>query len=293
MTKKGYFIISLVVLAAFVISGGCTGSNGSEDYSVSGDGILSYKISGLPFEMVLSGSGENYSTWDLVMYDDVSGEDVYAILSAPPDPVAGIIFVPGAGVPAEAHLNRSQYYAENGIAFLAVDVRGNGGPTKGYAMDPGKDYDLFLDGQWPQYYLIVRDISEARSILSEEYPSIPVYVAGSSNGGRYAAVSAGADSGFAGYFGVSTSGFGDGEEYYSGDALRFFRSINPDTYVASISPRPVYILHAKGDEIIPFSMGEEFFEIADEPKEFVALNGSNHGMSGEIDDFLISKLLKP
>ncbi|MBN1432717.1 MAG: alpha/beta hydrolase [Methanomicrobiaceae archaeon] len=293
MTVRGYFIISLVALAAFAISGGCAESSGSVDYSVPDDGIISYKVSDIPFEMVLADSGENYSSWDLVMHDDVSGEDVYAILSSPPDPVAGIIFVPGAGVPAEAHLNRSHYYAENGIAFLVVDVRGNGGHTRGYAMDLGTDFELFLDGRWPQYYLIARDISEARAILSEEYPGIPIYVSGSSNGGRYAAISAGSDPGFEGYFGVSTSGFGDGEGYYSGEALRFFKSVNPDTYVASISPRPVYILHAKGDEILPFSMGEELFGIAAEPKEFVALNGSNHGMSRDVDDHLIENILKP
>ena len=291
MKVKGYFIAVLIVAVAFSFSAGCAGDAG---YSVTAEGVLSYEISELPYEKILSESCDNFSVWDIVLFDDVSGTAVYGVLVSPPDPGAGIIFVPGAGVKAVDHLSRGKFYAENGIAFLALDIRGNGGQTEGYPLDFAKDYELFLEDEWPQYYLIVRDISEARTWFSgEEFPGIPVYAMGSSNGGRYSALAASADPGFAGYIGVSTSAFEIEEENFDGKTLKFLRSVDPGTYISRISPRPVWIFHAEGDEIIPFSMGQDFFGIAGEPKEFIALNGSTHGMSSAVDDYVIYNILKP
>jgi len=48
--------------------------------------------------------------------------------------------------------------------------------------------------------------------------------------------------------------------------------------------RPLLVVHARHDEIIPFSHGERLFQRAGEPKQFLELNGGGHN-----DAFLTSR----
>ena len=41
--------------------------------------------------------------------------------------------------------------------------------------------------------------------------------------------------------------------------------------------RPVFISSATHDTLVPFEMGKELFAAANEPKEFYALEGDDHG----------------
>ena len=113
---------------------------------------------------------------------------------------------------------------------------------------------------------------------------------GSSNGGRYAAVAAGVDPDFAGYVGISTSDWGilDSaiQQGYTGDPIRFAASIEPGTYFAKISPRPVWIFHSKNDTVIPFEDGEQFFKRALEPKTFIEFTG-DHGINSDVDERIL------
>lgn len=47
-----------------------------------------------------------------------------------------------------------------------------------------------------------------------------------------------------------------------------FDRLNPEEMVASIAPRPVFIIHCTGDNLIGFSHGERNYAAAKEPKEF-------------------------
>ena len=180
-------------------------------------------------------------------------------------------------------------YAAEGYAFLFVDIRGNGWETPGYPFNPQKDFSLFEKGNWPQYYLTVCDLVNAQQILTDRF-SVPVYAMGGSNGGRFAAVATGIDPNFAGYIGVSTSQWGvlDSviQQGYTGDVVRFATSIEPGTYFAKISPRPVWIFHAKNDPIIPFEEGKQFFLLAQEPKTFIEFSGE-HGINSDVDDRIL------
>ena len=42
---------------------------------------------------------------------------------------------------------------------------------------------------------------------------------------------------------------------------------------------PVFIAHGTADRLIPFTQGRRLFEAANEPKEFFALEGSDHNDS--------------
>ncbi|MDK2974980.1 MAG: uncharacterized protein PWP08_1351 [Methanofollis sp.] len=268
----------LLALLLCIAGAGCTTAPSEPTYAVDDDGTLSLDIPVPDYSETVIQTAGNVTVSRLVLHRDV---DVACLLAAPPSPKAAIVYAPGAGVAKEAHLERAIRYAEAGIAFLVVDVRGNGGETPGHPLDFSADFAAFEEGEWPQTYAIAADMVAAEKVLSGRY-GVPVRAMGSSNGGRYAEYAAAADPAFAGYVGVSTSGFDVARKDDEGDARRFLLSIDPAVSIASISPRPVLIFHAPADPVIPFADGRALFEAAAEPKEFFSFNGT-HGVNDEVD----------
>jgi dipeptidyl aminopeptidase/acylaminoacyl peptidase len=235
-------------------------------------------------------SNETYTKSRIVFHTE-SGE-VIGYLGTPKQPKAAIVYAPGAGEKPAGHEERLVRYASAGYAFLFVDTRGNGGETSGIPFSQQliqQDYARFEKATMPQYYLSVCDLVSARELLAGKY-GVPVYAMGSSNGGRYAAVAAGVDPQFAGYVGISTSDWGLRDSVlgqgYSGGPVRYATSIEPSTYLGRISPRPVWIFHAKEDPVIPFESGKMFFEQAREPKHFMEFSGT-HGINSDVDNQII------
>jgi dienelactone hydrolase len=280
-------IIATGILVVFIALAGCTGNRVSSSYSVDSNGVLSVSCAPVTTSEEILFTNETYTKTKVVMHTQ-SGDGV-TYLAAPEHPRAAIVYVPGAGEKPAGHEERMVHYTAAGYAFLFVDIRGNGGQTPGYPFNPQQDFSLFEKGGWPQYYLTVCDLVTARQILSDRF-GVPVYAMGSSNGGRYAAVAAGVDPDFAGYVGISTSDWGIKDaviqQGYTGALVRFATSIEPSTYFAKISPRPVWIFHAINDPIIPFDSGKQFFSLAHEPKTFIEFSGS-HGINTDVDDRII------
>jgi uncharacterized protein len=298
-----YSILIIALAVCFVLCSGCTSGEGSAtttggngpavSYSLSDEGRLNVKSVDYSYSLGnVTNAGENgaVKVSEILMKD--GEKEVYTVLAEPENqnPKAGLVFAPGAGVSADSHLNRSIEYAESGIAFMVVDVRGNGGKTPGVLLNFQNEFNMAVAGETPQYYSIVFDLIAAKDYLKEIYgEDFPVYVMGSSNGGRYAAIAAAVDPGFAGYFGVSTSGYEYEEGVNGQDVDLFMKSVDPDTYIAEISPAKTVIFHAPDDDIIDYDYGLEFFNKASEPKDFVAFNGT-HGINGEVDDYVKNML---
>ncbi|MCP4133812.1 MAG: prolyl oligopeptidase family serine peptidase [bacterium] len=55
-----------------------------------------------------------------------------------------------------------------------------------------------------------------------------------------------------------------------------FNEVRPEKKIASIAPRPVFIMHCDKDGLIDFSHGKRMFAAAKEPKEFWAVPGCRH-----------------
>jgi len=280
-------IIAAGILVVFIALAGCTGNRVPSSYTVDSNGILSVSCAPVTTSEEILFKNETYTKSKIVLHTQ-SG-DVVTYLAAPQHPKAAIVYVPGAGEKPAGHEERMVRYAAAGYAFLFVDIRGNGGQTPGYPFNPQQDFSLFEKGEWPQYYLMVCDLVASQQILSDRF-FMPVYAVGSSNGGRYAAVLAGVDPDIAGYVGVSTSDWGVRDSViqqgFSGDLLRFATSIEPSTYFAKISPRPVWIFHSINDPVIPFNNGKQFFSLAYEPKTFIEFSGS-HGINDDVDDRIL------
>ena len=277
----------LVIAAAFA---GCSGTTAKSTYSVDDRGVLSLTcVPSTTTDEVLF-SNETYTKSKITLHTQ-SG-DVITYLAAPEHPKAAIVYVPGAGETIAAHEGRMVKYAAAGYAFLFVDTRGRGGETPGVPFGQQliqQDFGAFQSGKWPQYYLTICDLTNARQYLSGRF-TVPVYAVGSSNGGRYAAIAAGTDPAFAGYVGISTSDWGVldsvNQEGYTGDPVRFATSLEPSTYLTKISPRPVWIFHNATDPIIPFASGKAFYGAAGEPKNFTEFSGS-HGINEDVDNRIL------
>ena len=60
--------------------------------------------------------------------------------------------------------------------------------------------------------------------------------------------------------------------------------INPDKYIAQISPRPVYIMHGTADKTVDFNHGQRLFEAAKEPKQFWKAENGEHTRLWQLDN---------
>jgi alpha-beta hydrolase superfamily lysophospholipase len=274
----------VILLVVLILGAGCAGTGPGTGngpfWAVSGDGYLSLSCP-LPSTVNQHVLEQNASlNLTEISFRNID-EEVYGLLAAPANPNGAVILAPGAGITKEMEKGRVETYAMAGCAALVLDLRGNGGETPGHGFNPELDYLAFNAGTWPEFYKTACDLVASRELVSARW-QVPAYAMGASNGGRYAAIAAAADTGFAGYIGVSTSGFGLAGNQYTGNASRFLLSIDPDHAIVRITPRPVWIFHSRRDPIINFTQGEELFSHAREPKEFIVFNGT-HGENDEVD----------
>ncbi|MDD1718025.1 MAG: alpha/beta hydrolase [Methanoregulaceae archaeon] len=276
-------------IAACVLVAGCTSGElpGTKaSYQVDSNGVVTFNLPAISTEREILAQDLNYSIERVVFHSEQG--NVYGLVSLPAGrPVAAFILAPGAGVRKEAYRDIAATFAKDGYIFLVLDIRGNGGETSGYPLNLTADYERFVQGEWPEYYTIAGDLISARQYITRLY-NVPVYIAGESNGGRYAVIAAAQDPASAGYIGISTSGFRMAGEEYTGQARLFLLSVDPDVYVGRISPRPIWIFHSRNDSIISFEDGKELFGRAGEPKEFIAFNGT-HGINDEVVGGIIER----
>jgi uncharacterized protein len=288
MMRKAIPVFGFLII--FLVISGCTGNSPKPTYSVDDKGVLFLMCAPVTTTEEILFANETYTKSRIVFH--TGNGDVVSYLGTPEQPKAAIVYAPGAGEKLSGHEKRMVRFAAAGYAFLFVDTRGNGGETAGIPFSQQliqQDFAKFEKNEMPQYYLSICDLVSAEKMLSGR-SKVPVYAVGSSNGGRFAAVAAGTDPAFAGYVGISTSDWGllDSvtQQGITGDPVRFATSIEPSTYLVKISPRPVWIFHAKADPVIPFESGRRFFEKAQEPKTFIEFSG-DHGISPDVDQRII------
>jgi uncharacterized protein len=192
----------------------------------------------------------------------------YALFLPDSEPRAGVVILHGAGSAKESHFDFARGCRAHDIAALAYDARGHG--RSDGAFGPGAIEDAL-----------------AMAELMREHTGA-VALRGSSMGG-FQAIHAGArDPSLCAVVAICPAP----EDLLlrslrSGEPLRFrcdvpaterwLESLDIYAAVAALGPRTALLLmHARGDEQIPWTVSEELHAAASEPKRLLILPGGHH-----------------
>jgi len=265
------------------------------EWRVAEDGSLEYPTPAPEYRLISSEAASDSNLY-IVSFSS-RGAEVAGLLRTPkaqqPGGVPGVVLLPGATVSKEQEQGLAEFLSGLGYASIALDQRNMGG------VDIQSDLKKFLDGQEPTEHKMVHDALAAAEVLRmqpEIDPSRIVYI-GESNGGRFAIIASALDPKSRGVIAISTCGYGVEEDIDSlrmngPDTVKFFRSIDPDTYLDRIPPRRFVMIHSLNDTVIPIDYANRTYEKALEPKAMHIVECSTHGRCWEMDPYIEEELAR-
>ena len=193
----------------------------------------------------------------------------YALFNPEASPRAGVVICHGAGSAKESHFDFARTARDRGLAALAYDARGHG-RSEG-ALGPG----------------MVGDALGMCDLLRERVPAVAIR--GSSLGGFTAIMAAAASHGAVGAVVALCPAPGellarglrnDDLEGFRADREqleRWLESVSLTDAAASLGPASALLLmHARGDEQVPYTVSEELYASAAEPKRLLVMPGGHH-----------------
>jgi len=255
-----FFLGFLLIAVGFfgVLYNPANSIEGSLPWEISEAGTLSFPQREKPVftaqEIEDLYSPEDPDILKLVSFES-SGEKVQALLRVPansPSSAAGIVLLPGAGVSKEGEQGLAAELSKMGYATLTL-----------LSVQPEID---------PKRLAIL----------------------GESNGGRFAIIACALDPSLKGVIGISTSGY-DTEELdpvgtTDSEVYRFYRSIDPDTYLSALPPSRLVMIHSFNDTVIPHEMALRTFGLAKEPKAMYNTTEETHGYTASMRSDLEKEL---
>ncbi len=192
----------------------------------------------------------------------------YALFLPDGEPRAGVVILHGAGSAKESHYDFARGCRADGIAALAYDARGHGRSRGEFG--PGAIDDV----------LAIVELLRGHTAQ--------VALRGSSMGGFQAIHAAARDHSLCAVVAICPAP----DELLlrglrSGELLRFrcdvpattewLESLDIFTSVGALGPRTsLLLLHARGDEQIPWTVSEDLHAAAHEPKRLLVLPGGHH-----------------
>jgi alpha-beta hydrolase superfamily lysophospholipase len=192
----------------------------------------------------------------------------YALFLPDGDPATGVVVLHGAGSAKESHFNFARGCREEGMVALAFDARGH-----------GRSAGVFGPGA-------VEDVLTMAELVRAHAPRVAVR--GSSMGGFQAIHAAARDPSFCAVVAICPAPERSLLRMLrSGEPLRFecdapatekwLQSLDLFDAVGRIGPDTgLLLLHAMGDEQIPYTVSEELYAAAHEPKRLLVLPGGHH-----------------
>jgi uncharacterized protein len=192
----------------------------------------------------------------------------YALFLPEEQPEAGVVIVHGAGSAKESHFDFGRVCRASGLAALAFDARGHGRSEGEFG--PGA----------------IDDVLSMCELLRAHAPQVALR--GSSMGGFCAIHAAVRAPGLCAVVAICPAPEDLLLRGLRSETLTDFRAdreaLEPwleslDLYQAAGSLGPetgLLLLHARGDEQIPYTVSEELFAAAHEPKRLLVLPGGHH-----------------
>jgi fermentation-respiration switch protein FrsA (DUF1100 family) len=83
----------------------------------------------------------------------------------------------------------------------------------------------------------------------------------------------------------------------AGEWLAGFRQVSAVKHVAGVSPRPLLLVHGGRDDVVPVSHARRLYEMAQEPKQLIIIDGAGHRLrqdgraTAAVQDWLKSRYL--
>jgi alpha-beta hydrolase superfamily lysophospholipase len=193
----------------------------------------------------------------------------YALFMPEGEPVCGVVICHGAGSAKESHFEFARELRAAGMAALAFDMRGHGRSNGALGPSAFQDARLMCE------------------LVLERAPAVALR--GSSLGG-FCAIGAAAlePSGIAAVVAICPApedfllrglraGRFDDFRLDPAALEPWLESLKLTDLVARLSPTTaLLLLHAQGDERIPYAVSEELFTAAGEPKRLLVLPGGHH-----------------
>ncbi len=212
-----------------------------------------------------------------ISFTSVHHQKVTGLLSLPknttaPSPVVILMHGLGDHKAVDYVEFGNQFFLKNGYAVLRLDISDHGDRKKDvYEFDFTGKYSYWSRNVISQTVFDLRravDFIESREELDAEQ----IGYFGISLGGIIGTVVCGVERRIKVPVIVLAGGQLDllfEEKITSSEAKNFVSFIDPMNFVGQISPRPLLMINAKNDEVIPPEMSKLLFEKAKEPKEII------------------------
>jgi len=195
----------------------------------------------------------------------------YALFTPDEPPGAGVVICHGAGSAKESHFDYARAARAMGMAALAYDARGH-----------GRSEGSLRPNAWDDA-LLMAEVLRSRAGVSE------VALRGSSMGGFTAIGAASRSNGAIAAVAAICPATQDGLlrglrtgrlEGFTADreAIEpWLETVSIHDAAAALAPDTALLLmHAKGDEQVPYTVSEELYEAAGEPKRLLIVPGGHH-----------------
>jgi fermentation-respiration switch protein FrsA (DUF1100 family) len=294
-TAAGLLILGSIA-AAFIVF--ISLSDTRQEWSVTDDGLLHYLLSTPKYQSIQLEILNNSTLYEV----EFASRDaqIAALLRKPQmklhggesdKGIPGVVLLPGATVTKEREQGLAKNLCNLGYAIITLDQRNLG------AIDMQRDLKIFLAGGEAIEHMMVYDALAGAEILRNQPEIDPnrIFYIGESNGGRFAIIACALDRKARGVIVMSTSGYGIDDAIESGrlndpDAIRFYKSIDPETYLGEIPPRKLVMIHSQKDPIINYEYANRTYAKALQPKYLYTVKCAAHGHCTEMDTFLKNEL---
>ena len=199
---------------------------------------------------------------------DEHGGLAYALFMPDGEPSAGVVAIHGAGSAKENHFDFARIARANGLAALCFDQRGHGASR----------------GEWGP--TAIGDALAMCDLLRHSAPVVALR--GSSMGGFCAIHAAALDPEIAAVAAICPApedfllrglraGSLGGFRVDGAATERWLGSLSLREAAGRLSPRTALLLmHAQGDEQVPYAVSEELHAVAGEPKRLLVMPGGHH-----------------
>ncbi len=209
-------------------------------------------------------------------YISRSGKKVKALLSIPTSdkPMPVVIFMHGFGDKKTVDYIQAghKYFIDNGYAVFRIDIFNHG-----ERFEEEIDFSFTNDNKYRSREVIIQTVFDLRRGMDfletrKEVDANRVGYYGISLGGIIGTIFSGVDERVkASVIAIAGGGLNlmFGTDALSDKALDFFSIMDPVNYVELISPRPLLMINARNDEVVPPFTSKLLFKKAGNPKEII------------------------